>query len=57
MIEIIRTFTGEPRPNGQAKITEAPMFRCTTCGNIKPSFKELKTEGCTKHEHRASIQK
>jgi hypothetical protein len=57
MIEIIRAYTGVARAEGKVKVTEAPMFRCTKCGNIKPSFNELKQEGCTKHEHRSSIQK
>lgn len=46
MIELIRTFTGEARQNGRAKITEAPMYRCTKCETIKPTFKELKGHPC-----------
>ncbi len=52
MIELIRTYTGVARAEGQLKMTLATMYRCTKCGNIKPSFKELKEEGCAKHEHR-----
>lgn len=46
MIELIRTYTSEARPEGRVKLTEAPMYRCTKCETIKPTFKELKGHPC-----------
>jgi hypothetical protein len=46
MIEIIRAYTGVARAEGRVKITEAPMYRCTKCETIKPTFKELNAHPC-----------
>ena len=46
MIEIIRTYNGIGRAEGRIKMTVAPMYRCTKCGDIKPTFKELKGNHC-----------
>jgi len=46
MIEIIRTYTSDARPEGRVKLTEAPMYRCTKCETIKPTFNELKGHPC-----------
>ena len=46
MIEIIRTYNGIGRAEGRIKMTVAPMYRCTKCETIKPTFKELKGHPC-----------
>lgn len=47
MIEVVRTFTGHTRANGQVKVTVRLMYRCEKCGTIKPTFKELVDAACS----------
>lgn len=52
MIELIRTFTGYPRPDGRVKITEAGAYRCTLCEEIKTTKEEILKHECTgKRKH------
>lgn len=46
MIELIRTYSGYPRAEGRIKQYFAPMYRCTNCETIKPTFTELKGHYC-----------
>ncbi len=48
MIETIRTFTGVVRQEGRAVVTEGRALRCTDCGLITVTKKEMSTHTCTK---------
>ena len=52
MIELIRTYAGYTRPQGQIKQTFDYMYRCSTCEQITATIKELRQTGCT-HEFKA----
>ena len=52
MIDLIRTYAGYNRPEGQIKQTFAYMYRCGKCENITDTIKELRKTGCT-HEFKA----
>jgi len=46
MIELIKTYYSCPRPEGRVKMSIRYMYRCTKCGNIKPTKEEIKIHGC-----------
>lgn len=49
MIELIRTFTGVTRSYG-ALVTEGGAYRCTDCGTISLTKKEILNHTCSKEE-------
>lgn len=46
MIEVIKTYTGSPRPEGRLRVSVQYMYRCKICGTIKPTKEEIKKHDC-----------
>lgn len=48
MIELVKTYTAMPRPEGRCRVLVIYMYRCKKCGTIKPTLEEIKKHGCKK---------
>lgn len=48
MIELVKTLTGSPRPEGRCRVLVKYMYRCSKCGIIKPTIEEIKKHSCKK---------
>jgi hypothetical protein len=46
MIEAIKTYTSGVVLEGRLRVLVQYMYRCTKCGTIKPTKKEIKEHGC-----------